>query len=362
MRAEDLRARIERRGDATVVRLDGVLDVDSSPSLRSAVLGCLAAEPSVIVLDVADLRHRDDVALTVLPALAQHAAAWPGSAMTLAAARPPLARALDRMAVARLVPLFPTTDAALADCADRAKRTGRGSGPDATGPAERLRVTLQPMLDATAAARHLVGRACARWGVERVRDVAELVVTELVSNVLRHAGTEMEVGVARDHRLLHVSVRDHAPALPRLGGREERAPERHDHDGHGHGRDEARGRDERGDEARGGDLARGRGDEGRGRGDEGRGRGDEGRGRGDEARGRDDEGRGGDLARGRGDEGRGRGDDGRGGKGRGRDGFGVGDEPPREDGRGLLVVGALTQAWGCTQLPDGKVVWATLRI
>jgi hypothetical protein len=38
------------------------------------------------------------------------------------------------------------------------------------------------------------------------------------------------------------------------------------------------------------------------------------------------------------------------------------DEQLREDGRGLLVVSALTHAWGCTPVPDGKVVWATLRI
>jgi hypothetical protein len=37
-------------------------------------------------------------------------------------------------------------------------------------------------------------------------------------------------------------------------------------------------------------------------------------------------------------------------------------EQLREDGRGLLVVSALTHAWGCTPVPDGKVVWATLRI
>ncbi|MFG2040802.1 STAS domain-containing protein [Dactylosporangium sp. NPDC048998] len=281
MRAEDLRARVERRGDATVVRLDGVLDVDSSPSLRSAVLACLAAEPSVIVLDVADLRHNDDVALTVLPALAQHAAAWPGSAMTLAAAPPPLASALDRMAVARLVPVFPTTDAALAN---------------ASGAGERMRVRLQPMLDATAAARHLVGRACMRWGVERVRDVAELVVTELVSNVLRHAGTEMEVGVARDRRLLHVSVRDHGSGLPRLGGR-----------AHEEAREEERAREEK----RAWDEEQEK----------------------DEGREKDED------------------------KDEWQDGGML-----REDGRGLLVVSALSHAWGCIPVPDGKVVWATLRI
>jgi signal transduction histidine kinase len=43
------------------------------------------------------------------------------------------------------------------------------------------------MVDATAAARHLVDRACHLWDVPQVKDLAELVVTELVSNVVRHA-------------------------------------------------------------------------------------------------------------------------------------------------------------------------------
>ncbi|MFI5911150.1 ATP-binding protein [Dactylosporangium sp. NPDC051541] len=80
-------------------------------------------------------------------------------------------------------------------------------------------VTLPPLLDATAAARHLVGRACCRWGFEPVRDVAELIVTELVSNVLRHAGTEMEISVSRDGRRLLISVYDGGSGMPRLGGR-----------------------------------------------------------------------------------------------------------------------------------------------
>jgi anti-sigma regulatory factor (Ser/Thr protein kinase) len=104
-----------------------------------------------------------------------------------------------------------------------------------------------------------VGRACERWALHRLRDVAELVVTELVGNVLRHAGTDMEVAVARDRRSLHISVRDRGPGLPRLGGRD------------------------------------------------------------------------------------------------------TGEGLLREDGRGLLVISALTYAWGCIPVPDGKVVWATIR-
>lgn len=47
-----------------------------------------------------------------------------------------------------------------------------------------------------ARARHLVLTACARWSAGRVCDDAELVVTELVANAVRHAGTEITVRLA----------------------------------------------------------------------------------------------------------------------------------------------------------------------
>jgi anti-anti-sigma regulatory factor len=327
MRAEDLRTRVERRGDATVVRLGGVLGVDSSPMLRTTVLACLAAEPAMIVLDVAELRHDDDVVLTVLPALAQHAAAWPGSAMTLAAAPPPLAAALDRMAVGRLVPVFPTTDAALAD-----RAAGRAAGRPAD--AERVRVTLPPLLDATSAARHLVGRAGTRWGFEAVREIAELVVTELVSNVLRHAGTEMEVAAGRGHHRLHISVRDRGPGMPRLGGGPRASePPRPKWPGMRGGNNDTRA------------------DVGAGAGRVEMPGGANGRRIGVVA---DADG----LATLQ--------EDLRGLPG-GANGVPVdagggldAGEMPQEDGRGLLVVSALTRAWGCIPVPDGKVVWATI--
>jgi anti-anti-sigma regulatory factor len=350
MRAEDLRTRVERRGDATVVRLGGVLGVDSSPVLRTAVLACLAAEPSMIVLDVAELRHDDDVVLTVLPALAQHAAAWPGSAMTLAAAPPPLAAALDRMAVGRLVPVFPTTDAALADRA-------AGCAAGRPGAGERVRVTLPPLPDATAAARHLVGRAGTRWGFEAVREIAELVVTELVSNVLRHAGTEMEVAAGRGHHRLHISVRDRGPGMPRLGGgpRVSEAPRpdwRGTRGGNNGTHVDAAARADwaempggangwRGNAATGADWAEMPG------GANGR--------RGNTATGangwRGNTAASVDMANV---------PDGTNGVHLDADGGADMGEMPQEDGRGLLVVSALTRAWGCIPVPDGKVVWATI--
>ncbi|GAB3861481.1 hypothetical protein GCM10027610_104050 [Dactylosporangium cerinum] len=50
-----------------MVHVAGSLGVSTAPVLRTTVLECLATEPAHIVLDVAELRAHDDVALTVLP-------------------------------------------------------------------------------------------------------------------------------------------------------------------------------------------------------------------------------------------------------------------------------------------------------
>ena len=241
--ADDLRCKLEHRGFASVLHVAGPLDMHTSPALRTAFLKCLADEPDLVVIDLAGMQVIDEIALTVLPALARHAATWPGSSVALANATPLMVGALDRMAVCRNLPLYPSLNAAIA----------RG---EPTAPPRRLRRHLPPALDSTAEARDLVDRVCIQWSLRSITDVAQLIITELVSNVIRHAHTDMEVSVALRRRYLHLAVRDGSSEAPRRGGP---------------------------------------------------------------------------------------------------------NESLREEGRGLLVVEALTTAWGCAPAPDGKVVWATLR-
>ncbi|MDP9794180.1 anti-sigma regulatory factor (Ser/Thr protein kinase) [Catenuloplanes nepalensis] len=40
----------------------------------------------------------------------------------------------------------------------------------------------------------------------------------------------------------------------------------------------------------------------------------------------------------------------------------LGPDPRRLGGRGLLLVAAMTHAWGCHPVSDGKVVWADIAI
>lgn len=76
------------------------------------------------------------------------------------------------------------------------------------------RITLDPHPTSVAAARE--------WSVDRARalgfddlvDTVELLVSELVTNVVRHAGTAAEVTFAKTRRGLLVEVHDHDPTPP----------------------------------------------------------------------------------------------------------------------------------------------------
>jgi anti-sigma regulatory factor (Ser/Thr protein kinase) len=77
-----------------------------------------------------------------------------------------------------------------------------------------VRVTLAPDLAATATARQVVERACRAWHLDHVLDTAQLVITELVSNVVRHARTEMEISLTAGHGALRLAVHDGDPSPP----------------------------------------------------------------------------------------------------------------------------------------------------
>lgn len=223
-------------GTAAVVRLAGPLTFDTAPAVRGHLLEAVAAQPMVVVADVTDLEAPDDVTLTLFPAVARHAAAWPGIPLVLAAPSPRLRAALERTAVLRYVPVEATVAAACA-------------AVDGVPP-RRVTERMPSGPQAVSTARAMARDACARWGHPALGETAELLISELASNAVRHAGGMIEISVAVRQRSLHLTVRDRTFAPVRIG---------------------------------------------------------------------------------------------------------------RGDGRGLLLVDALTAGWGCTELPDGKVVWATLR-
>jgi signal transduction histidine kinase len=91
----------------------------------------------------------------------------------------------------------------------------RADGGRTAGP--RIRLPLQPTSSAAATARKMMDEACGQWGVAPLRDTARLIVTELVSNAVRHAATALEVSLACADDAVHISVRDYSRTMPHRG-------------------------------------------------------------------------------------------------------------------------------------------------
>ncbi|MGC9669169.1 ATP-binding protein [Planosporangium sp. 12N6] len=185
---------------AAVVHVAGRLDRDSASELQACVRDCLAAEPDVVVLDVADLTVAADECVPVFAVLSGQAMTWPGSTVVFACAPPDLLAAVRRTGLD--IASYPSVEAAC----DRLT-AGRSR--------YRLREALPASPVAAPVARRLLGRACRSWSVQEVLEPAELITTELVANAVRHAGNRVVLTVSLRHGHLQISVGDDSPAPPR---------------------------------------------------------------------------------------------------------------------------------------------------
>ena len=195
---------VESGSPTALLRLVGLLDLDSAVRVRSALHKALADQPTAIIVDLAELRVGDDVMLTVFTAFAQTAAGWPGCAVLLCAAGPELATALDRVGVTRVLSVYPDRPQAL-EAADRLPAPLRFDQPLPHAPG------------ACAEARDAVRLACHQWTIVHLIDNAEILVTELVANAVCHARGDLALSIVLRGRHLHVSVRDGTIEPPRLG-------------------------------------------------------------------------------------------------------------------------------------------------
>lgn len=67
-----------------------------------------------------------------------------------------------------------------------------------------------------ALARRMVAEACAAWGLADLAETATLVVSELVSNAVRYAGTAFELTATLRGGYLHIALRDGSRETPRM--------------------------------------------------------------------------------------------------------------------------------------------------
>lgn len=199
---QDLSVEHRCEGTIGVVVAGGVLDAASVPRLRDALLRSAAAMPDAVVADLDGLRPERPRLLSVLAEVRRQLARWPGIPLLLACSREPLFGCLRSKAGARSVPTHPSVAAAVAAVGERpARRRTSLDLPGDPGSSRR--------------ARRWLGEVCAGWGLPDLPD-AVLVTSELVENMVTHAGTGGVLRVELRDALLSIAVSDADPRPPSL--------------------------------------------------------------------------------------------------------------------------------------------------
>lgn len=198
-----LQCRVLRRYPVALIVVTGVLRLDTASALRTTALTVLADRPTALVLDLAEVDVAEPAAATVLPLVAQHAVTWAEAALLLAAPSPSVRAELRRLGAD--LPVHPTRPAALSAAAARPVPM-------------RVRLPFPAEVSAPAAARRATRAACGRWRLDSATSGRAVQLTsELVTNVVAHAGTDGVLLLSRRASRLHIAVRDgcHDPPVLR---------------------------------------------------------------------------------------------------------------------------------------------------
>jgi anti-sigma regulatory factor (Ser/Thr protein kinase) len=189
--------------DVATARFAGDVTVSSVPVIRATLLACLAECPAAVVIDLCDVDLVSTDALLELPELARRRDFLPDVAL-LVCLRNDLRGDGHVSTSLGSLPVFHSKLDALAAAAnarDLLRRRMLSASMDLRAPAH---------------ARHTVRQACADWGFDHLMNIAELVTSELVTNAVRHARTDVDVEVLQRGDFVHLRVRDQSTAVPRL--------------------------------------------------------------------------------------------------------------------------------------------------
>ncbi|MEV4347497.1 hypothetical protein AB0J83_23830 [Actinoplanes sp. NPDC049596] len=180
--------------------LSGGLTMRAQPPLRQAIGKAAAECPAAVLVDLSGLGRVAPGSLAVFAtATCQAQENW-GMPVLLYGAGPETSRALG--AHRSFVSLYDDRPQALSAMRAYVPRW--------------MRRRLPPAVASVTAAQELLGEACVAWDQVNVYDNAQLIVSELASNAIRHAGTDFDVITAFTGRYLRIAVRDGSHAMPRL--------------------------------------------------------------------------------------------------------------------------------------------------
>ena len=195
-----MRIQQSSRQGCAVLTLTGRLDLAAAPDLQRAILKQLAEHPPAIICDLGQVEAIDPLCAGVFASIRHPALGWPGTALVLSGTRPVVADTLLRQGAAHRLAMYPSLDQALTNARARPPRLQE-------------RLALGPVPTAAHDSWVFVGEVCGRWGLQELAEPAGLVASELVTNAVVHARTELELRVELRGSRLHVAVKDHDPNL-----------------------------------------------------------------------------------------------------------------------------------------------------
>jgi hypothetical protein len=189
-------------GQALVLEVAGRLG-DVVEDLDRAIKSALADEPRGVICDLSLMFPGAEAGpVERLATAGRHVRDWPGIPVAVACPDPQVRDALrthdlgGHLIVSASI--LPAVSAVLAS---------------PIPAVEWLRLAPQPT--APRAARNFVTGTLLDWGLDTLVPSAALTVSELVTNSVVHAGTDIALSVAFNLRRVRLTVRDNSPALPR---------------------------------------------------------------------------------------------------------------------------------------------------
>ena len=171
---------------------------DTDDRVLAAVDASAAQRPTAVVVDLLSAGRRS---ASLLAAISNRCGQY--AVPLLVAPLLALTATVPTLVVSQQLRVYPSVDGALA------------SLPHATLPeSHRRTVSLDAVATAPALARSVAAEAVRSWGLHDLVFASELVASELVSNAVMHAATDVELLVRRRERGLEIRVRDGDPNPP----------------------------------------------------------------------------------------------------------------------------------------------------
>jgi Histidine kinase-like ATPase domain len=187
-----------------ILRMQGHLTSQAAPAVRNAILQNLADSPPILICDFSEVDLEIQSAPSVFFVIADYVDAWAETPVVLVVPDGRLVDRLHRLQIPNRLTVRSTLEAALYE-------------PVLRLPVRVRRIHLAPTPEAPRLGRAFVLRQARELARPPNEATVELMTSELVTNAVLHAKTDIEVQTTliEDDRM-RISVRDGSPVQPSI--------------------------------------------------------------------------------------------------------------------------------------------------